>query len=140
MFIMIEALIMVSSLVIMGYSFYMSSMMFWSARSGKGAWKWVYVTISVFILATYLIFSLVMFSFIANLTVSAYVFDLVNMVFALLLLSGAGLIAAMMKYHIGLETVVPKFSSISGSLRLVAKAEGSARRPRRSGKKASSSS
>ncbi|UCD03044.1 MAG: hypothetical protein JSV63_00180 [Candidatus Aenigmatarchaeota archaeon] len=99
---MIETIIMLVSLILLGYAFYISSRMFWSSRKTQGFWKWVYVIISFFILVTYFVFSIVFFLFIVAIVSALYIFELVNMFLGITLLSGAALTVAVTKHHISL--------------------------------------
>lgn len=105
---MIETLMMAASLAVLGYAFYISSRLFWASRKDRGGWKWVYVAVSAFIFATYAIFALVLFSFVAALFTDFYFPDMLNIVLGVLLLSGAALIGAMMKYHLSVAIRQPE--------------------------------
>jgi len=65
---------------------------------------------------TYVIFAFVLFSFVTNLAApAAYVSDSINTILGILLLSGAGLIGAIMKYHLSVETGFPAAGQPPGS-------------------------
>jgi hypothetical protein len=93
---------MTASLVVLGYGFYISSRMFWVNRSERGYWKYVYFLVSAFIIITYFLFSVVLFAFITS-SISPFSFlSIINSVLGVFLLSGAGLIAAIMRYHLNI--------------------------------------
>lgn len=97
---MLETLMMALSLVVMGYAFYISSRLFWSSKSERGTWKIVYFLASVFIISTYALFAIVMFTFITNMFSPLYVTDTLNVILGAFLLIGAFIASAMMKYHL----------------------------------------
>ena len=82
---MIETLIMMGSLIIMGYAFYISSRMFWSFRGKEGYWKWIYMMVTFFILATYFLFAVVLVSFVAAIAYGIYFFSSVNLLLGVFL-------------------------------------------------------
>jgi hypothetical protein len=126
---MLETLMMASSLAVLGYAFYISSRMFWSSRKDKGAWKLVYALISAFLIVTYGIFALVLFSFATNLFSSEYFFNTLNIVLGVLLLSGSALIGALMKYQLSVASSVPpgeEMAAGKAGKAVVSKARGGA--------------
>ena len=92
---------MMASLVILGYAFYMDSRLFWSYKAEKGPLKWIYGLSTAFIFITYFLFALVLFAFMTETLTSFSLMNLVNTVLSIFLVAGAGLIAAIMKYHFG---------------------------------------
>ncbi len=96
---MIDTVIMMGSLVVLGYAFYISSRMFWTFKSRKGSWKWMYGLASLFVIVTYSLFAMVMFSFIASFFTSYSILNVLNVVIGVFFLSSSGLIGAIMKYH-----------------------------------------
>lgn len=104
---MIETLMMAGSLAIMGYAFYVSSRMSWSSRKDAKATRWIYPVVSAFTFATYVTFAFVMLSFLTDFFGSAYIFDVVNSVLGVLLLSGSALVAALMKCQVSGEVSRP---------------------------------
>jgi len=98
---MIDTLIMMASLVVLGYALYISSRMLWVYKSGKDMWKWLYSLVSIFLIVTFFLFTLVTFSFLTLSLVSQY-FNILNIVIGIFFLSGAGLIGAIMRYHLSL--------------------------------------
>jgi hypothetical protein len=101
---MLETLLMGLSLLPLGYAFYISSRMFWSSRTEAGPWRWIYTLSTAFIFATYLLFSVVMFSFIASIFYSFAIFHYLNTILALFLLLGAGAVSFAMRYHLSIMT------------------------------------
>ena len=97
---MIESIAMAGSLIALGYAFFLCARLLWSTRSDKGTWKWIYGIVSFFILANYILFSFVLFSFIIAMFSSPEILNVLNVVMGIFFLSGAGLIGAVIKYHI----------------------------------------
>jgi hypothetical protein len=101
---MIETLIMASSLAVLGYAFYISSRLFWSERKESGVRMLAYGAASVFIIVAFSLFALVLFSFATNIFSSEPFFNTLNVVLGVLLLSGSGLISALMKYQLSVAS------------------------------------
>lgn len=97
---MIETIIMLVSLVVLGYAFYISSRMFWVFKSRGGIGKLIYGAESLFLIITYFIFSIILFSFITSAFISLSILNIVNIITGAFFLSSAGLIGAVMRYHI----------------------------------------
>lgn len=97
---MIETITMTISLVILGYAFYISSNLFWIYKSHGDYNRWVFTIVSTFIISSYIIFSFVLFAFITEVFTSFSIMNNVNLILSIFLLSGAGLIGALMKYYV----------------------------------------
>ena len=116
---MIEFFLMLASLVVLGYPFYISLKMYWIYKLDKGPWKWLYAIITFFLACNYFLFSLVLFVFIASSSISQEYISLLNVVVGTFFLSGAGLVSAIMKYHLNTvrDSMIQRKSSESGKLR-----------------------
>lgn len=101
---MIETAIMMASLGVLGYAFYISSRMAWVYKSEKGFWKWLYTMASIFLIAVFFLFAIVMFFFTTASFVSQSVFNLINVIVGIFFLSGSGLVGAIMKHHLSVTT------------------------------------
>jgi len=97
---MIETLIMLGSLVALAYAFSISSRMFWIFKSDKGMWRWMYGLVSLFLIATYFLFIILTFSFIASFIDAFSILNILNAVVGIFFFSSAALIGAIMKYHL----------------------------------------
>jgi hypothetical protein len=97
---MIETAIMVGSLLVMGYAFYISSRMLWSFKSEKDTWRWLYTLVSGFIVFTFFLLGIVTFSFMVASFISQSIFNLINVVVGIFFLASAGLIVLVIRYHL----------------------------------------
>lgn len=97
---MIETFVMMATLLVLGYAFYISSRMFWTYKSDRGPWRWVYGLISSFIIATYFLFAVVTFSFIGSFFTSFSLLNILNAVIGIFFLSSSLLIGIIMKHHL----------------------------------------
>jgi hypothetical protein len=97
---MIETATMMASLGVLGYAFYISTRMAWVYKSSKGLWRWLYTLTSIFLIAVFFLFSIVMFSFAAASFISQSVFNVLNIVVGIFFISGSGLVGAIMKYQL----------------------------------------
>lgn len=97
---MIETAVMMASLVVLGYAFYMSSRTLWIFKSEKNMWRWLYAMVSGFIVFTFFLLGILMFSFLLSSFISQEIVNTVNIVIGIFFLSSAGLIGAVIRYHL----------------------------------------
>lgn len=97
---MIETVIVTASLVVLGYAFYMSSRTLWAFKSEKGIWRWLYALVSGFIFFTFFLMGIVLFSFLLSPFISQTIASFLNIVIGIFFLSSAGLIGAVIRYHL----------------------------------------
>jgi hypothetical protein len=74
--------------------------MFWTYKSHKGVWKWMYGLISLFLMASYFLSALILFSFVLTFLTSYTLPSALNIVIGIFFVSSATLISAIMKYHL----------------------------------------
>jgi hypothetical protein len=99
---MIETLLMVTSLGVLGYAFNISLRMFWTYKSEKNIWKWVYGFLSVFLIIIYFIFAVSVFFLIAFLITSFQVLDILNLVVGVFFLSSSLFVGVVMRHHLSI--------------------------------------
>jgi hypothetical protein len=99
---MIETILMMISLLVLGYSFYISTRMFLIFRSGRGKWGWLYGLVSVFVISVFFLFAITMFSFFTLSMISQSLINLLNVIIAIFFLASSGLVWAVMRYHVSL--------------------------------------
>ena len=97
---MIETVIMLAGLVSLGYAFNICSRMFWAYKSHKGIWRWMYGLVSFFLMASYFLSVLILFTFILTFLTSYTIPNVLNIVIGIFFASSATLIGAIMKYHL----------------------------------------
>ncbi|MHA2068716.1 MAG: hypothetical protein ACXABY_30500 [Candidatus Thorarchaeota archaeon] len=97
---MLESILMTASLFVLGYGFYMSARMFWVYRTQGSVYRPIYFVVMVLIVSIYFIFSMILFSFIVSNAIFSQAFQVFNTILAVFWLSGAGLVTAILKYHI----------------------------------------
>ncbi len=97
---MIESVIMIASLGVLGYAFYMSSRTLWVFKSEGSSWKYLYALVSGFIVFTFFLMGILTFSFLLSSVISKTMFSLLNVVVGIFFLSSAGLIGAVIRYHL----------------------------------------
>lgn len=99
---MLETILMLVGLVIIGYTFSISSRMFLIYKSEKSKWRWMYGMVSVFVFSVFFLFALILFSFLTNSLMTPTFLNMLNVVIAVFFLAGAGLIWAVMKHNVSL--------------------------------------
>jgi len=97
---MIGTIIMLASLIVLGYVFNISSRLFWTFKSEKGTWKWIYGLVSIFVIATYFFFIIVTFFFITYSFTPPSILNTINIVVGIFFLSSSALIGVLMKHHL----------------------------------------
>ena len=97
---MLETILMGASLIVLGYAFYISSRMFWVHRSQSGIFRLMYFLVVVFVITTHFFFSIILIIFMTSSPLLSQVMNLFNSILAIFWLAGAGLVAAIMKYHL----------------------------------------
>ena len=105
---MLEILLMGSSLVVLSYGFYMSARMFWVYRSEKNLFRPLYFIAMSLIISTLFFFAMVLFSFVLSGVLFSQVTQILNNITGVFWLAGAGLVTAIMKYHIDIVSSVSR--------------------------------
>ncbi|MHA2068715.1 MAG: hypothetical protein ACXABY_30495 [Candidatus Thorarchaeota archaeon] len=105
---MLETMLMAASLFVLGYGFYMSARMFWAHRSERGLYRTLYFIVMVFVITTHFFFSIILIIFMMSNILLSQIMNIFNLILGVFWLAGAGLVAAIMKYHIDLVSSISK--------------------------------
>ena len=99
---MLEVALVAVSLILLSYTLYMAYQALIVQRSGKGPWKWIYSLVIVMVMITFFMFGMVLFA-LYDTFLKSFTVTLDNLMFAIILVSGAGLTTAMLKYHFSVK-------------------------------------